>query len=230
MESSVRIGRDEFFIITECATGKPAVTTRVYRGGELLKTRTADHGHIGPEKLDIHELMRIQHDMCTRVLKQEMGALLKHAADYVQEIKELMKKNSFRAAREIASEALSIFPDDLYLRSFYGFLIAKADKRNREGLDLCLKAINTLKSRAPFGAEFFYPVLYLNLGRTYALAGKKWEAINSFSKGLSVEKDNREILWEIKKLGVRRKPPLPFLDRGNALNKYLGILRSYFIK
>lgn len=31
-------------------------------------------------------------------------------------------------------------------------------------------------------------------------------------------------LWEMKKIGARRKPPIPYLKRTNPINKYIGIL------
>jgi hypothetical protein len=60
------------------------------------------------------------------------------------------------------------------------------------------------------------------MGKAYLAANKKKEAYDAFQKGLEIDKKNEDILYEIKKLGMRRKTPLPFLKRSNPLNKYIG--------
>jgi hypothetical protein len=62
------------------------------------------------------------------------------------------------------------------------------------------------------------------LGRTYLIANKKKEAYFSFQKGLENDKKNEDILKELKKIGIRRKPFFPFLKRSNPLNKHIGSL------
>ena len=74
----------------------------------------------------------------------------------------------------------------------------------------------------PFGSEFFYPVFYLNLGRACLKANKKKAAMEAFKNGLKTDPENRDLLWEIKKMGTRKNPPLPFLTRGNPINQYIG--------
>jgi hypothetical protein len=76
------------------------------------------------------------------------------------------------------------------------------------------------------GSEFFYPVFYLNLGRAYLKDDKKNDAVRAFQEGLKNDPENRDILWEMQKLGTRKKLPLPFLSRSNPINVYLGKLFS----
>ena len=76
----------------------------------------------------------------------------------------------------------------------------------------------------PFGSEFFYPIFYLNLGRAYLKGNRKKDAVQAFQEGLKSDPGNRDLLWEIKKIGERRKPPLSFLSRSNPINKYIGML------
>jgi hypothetical protein len=64
--------------------------------------------------------------------------------------------------------------------------------------------------------------LYLNLGRAYVAARRKRDALDAFRKGLEYDKSNREILVEIRALGSRKKAVVPFLDRSNPINKYIG--------
>jgi tetratricopeptide (TPR) repeat protein len=76
----------------------------------------------------------------------------------------------------------------------------------------------------PLGKEFFLPILYLNLGKAYLAANRKKDAYKSFKKGLEIDKKNEALFNELKGLGIRKKPPLPFLQRSNPLNRYLGRL------
>jgi hypothetical protein len=41
--------------------------------------------------------------------------------------------------------------------------------------------------------------------------------------------ENRDLLFELKKLGIRRQSPFSLLKRSNPLNKYIGKL-SYKLK
>ncbi|MGB9715253.1 MAG: hypothetical protein ACPL1G_02400 [Thermodesulfovibrionales bacterium] len=74
----------------------------------------------------------------------------------------------------------------------------------------------------PCGHEFYYPVLYLNLGRSYLASGNKKYAVESFQRGLVFDNDNKELLQEIRRLGIRRKPVVRFLSRSHPVNKYIG--------
>jgi hypothetical protein len=69
-----------------------------------------------------------------------------------------------------------------------------------------------------------YPVFYLNLGRAYLAAGKKKDAIDAFRKGLQYDNGNSDLRKELRGLGMRKKPPVPFLDRSNPINKYIGMI------
>jgi tetratricopeptide (TPR) repeat protein len=82
----------------------------------------------------------------------------------------------------------------------------------------------------PFGSEFFYPAFYLNLGRACLKGNKKAEAIKAFREGLENDPDNHDLLWELRKLGMRKRTPIPFLDRCNPINKYIGLLVSKVAK
>ena len=72
---------------------------------------------------------------------------------------------------------------------------------------------------------FFLPIFYLNLGRVYLNINKKEAALNAFREGLQFDFSDSELLSEIKSLGLRKGRVVPFLDRGNPINKYLGKLR-----
>jgi len=74
--------------------------------------------------------------------------------------------------------------------------------------------------------DFYVPQYYLNLAEIYKLRGNKIRAIETLEAGLKVDNENRAILKELYKYGARRRPTLPFLSRGNPINKNLGIFLS----
>ncbi|TFG88565.1 MAG: tetratricopeptide repeat protein, partial [Candidatus Atribacteria bacterium] len=81
-----------------------------------------------------------------------------------------------------------------------------------------------LNDRSPVSKEIFFPTFYLNLGRAYIVAGKKQDAIEAFQKGLSYDEENKDLLWEARKLGMRKNPVIPYLKRTNPINKYIGMI------
>jgi len=66
-------------------------------------------------------------------------------------------------------------------------------------------------------------VHYLNFGRVYMLSGQRNDAMQIFREGLHHE-ENKDIVAELIKLGMRKSPVIPFFGRENLLNKYLGIV------
>jgi tetratricopeptide (TPR) repeat protein len=145
---------------------------------------------------------------------------------YVREIKRLINKKDMVQALAVVRKVKSEYPEDPYINSYYGYLLAVAEKKYREGIKVCQEAIEALNRSVPFGSEFFYSFFYLNLGRAYQSAGMKKKAIKSFQGGLSYDQENKEIIAELRRLGIRRKLPVPFLPRKNPANKYLGLLSS----
>lgn len=99
--------------------------------------------------------------------------------------------------------------------SYLGLATALAEKKYRAGAQICENAIKK---------EFYNPLFYLNLGKVYVAGGYKSKAIEAFNKGLQIDGSHAEIINELKKMGIRRKPVVPFLTRTHALNKHLGLL------
>ncbi len=129
----------------------------------------------------------------------------KKFTDALDSIKIAIEKGGYENVDEIPP---------MYL-SYLGLITALAEKRYRYGATICEKAIKK---------EFFNPVFYLNLGKVYAAGGYKLKAIDAFNKGLKMDGNHNEIIDELKKMGLRRKPVVPFLTRTHALNKHLGLL------
>jgi len=144
--------------------------------------------------------------------------------DYINEVEALIRTNSRKEAFEILIEALAHYPNNPTLISYRGYLEALVNRQYAEGIKICRQSFKILKDQMSLVEGFFLPVLHLNLGRTYLIGRKKKEAYFSFQKGFEIDKKNEDILKELEKLGVRRKPFFPFLRRNNPLNKYMGIL------
>lgn len=103
-----------------------------------------------------------------------------------------------------------------YYISFVGVSLARAERNWAPALNLCETALGMKRNDAQ---------LYLNLAEVYTSAGRRGEALMILDRALvSLGRDAR-IQRARRKLGSRRPPVLPFLDRENILNKYLGSLR-----
>jgi tetratricopeptide (TPR) repeat protein len=112
----------------------------------------------------------------------------------------------FRAAHRLD-------PGSARYRSFYGLALGLCERRWEQALELCRSAARD---------EFFDPVHYRNLARLHLAFGFKSEAIRLLRRGLMIDPDNQDISDALRRLGVRRRPPLSFLRRENALNRWLG--------
>jgi len=145
-------------------------------------------------------------------------------ADYLKAVRSRLKDGKQKVAFELLQQAAVQFPEDPFILSYYGCLLAVVERKYRTGIETCRKAIALLKKQATFGEEMLYPGFYLNLGRAYLAASKKDDAILAFKKGLQFDHDNSDLLKELRALGVRKPPPVPFLGRTNPINKYIGKL------
>jgi len=101
--------------------------------------------------------------------------------------------------------------------SFLGQAMARCEGRRREGLDLCLHAIKI---------EPFQPENYLNLAEVYVMLRNKRGALRALAQGLRIDPSHDGLLEACRNLGLRRRLPIPFLGRGNFLNRYFGLLSS----
>jgi len=144
--------------------------------------------------------------------------------DFLRIVKTHLVNGKNKEAYFAVQDAALEYPDDPLILSYYGWLQALVDKRYRAGVDKCKMSLSMMQERSTFEVDKRYPVLYLNLGRAYAIAGKKKEALEAFNHGLINDKHNREILQELKALGSRKKTLVPFLDRSNPINKFAGLI------
>lgn len=144
--------------------------------------------------------------------------------DFLRAVRSHLRNGREQDAYALLLQATVRFPDDPVILSYFGCLQAVVGKKFRSGVESCRRAIQLLKQQQTFSEELLYPVFYLNLGRAYVAAGKKRDAIDAFRKGLQHDKGNSELKKEMHRLGVRKQPLVPFLDRSNLINKYIGLI------
>lgn len=145
--------------------------------------------------------------------------------EYLRAAKAHLRNGRQKAAYSVLREAVALYPRDPLLLSYYGCLQALVDKKHLSGAETCRKAIALFQAKASFGEDvLFYPVLYLNLGRVYLSGGKKRYAIDAFNRGLKYDSSHPDLKSELRRLGIRKRPPVPFLSRSNPINKYIGLL------
>ena len=228
LTTRVVIGAKRYLVLTEdYGFEKHLIITQAYLGGKIVSTKKTDYNNIlsAPEPVTrIIELMQDQHEDAITVLRAEhmKGTNL---TDYLDEIRKLIQRKNHKAASTMLTIAFDHFPGDPFLFSYRGYLEAILNKNYKQGIDICLGALKELKGNIPEGLELLYPVLYLNLGKTYLAAGYKKAAMDVFYKGLAYDHEDRDLLREIKKFGARKKPVVGFLPRTHPINKYLGKLR-----
>lgn len=227
-DTEVIVGKEKYLVQTEdCGEKRPLLITRIYLNGQILLTRKTDYNDIldAPDRAGkVQELMQKQHRQAMNMVRAGKFKGAKTTSEYLEGVRELLKGKNKRSALRLLNEALEQYPDDPFILSYHGCLDAIANKNYREGIETCLLAIETLKKKVPFGEDFFFPVFYLNLGRAYLAAGKRKEAMDAFNEGLVIDNQNKDLLWETRKLGMRRKPPVPFLKRSNPINRYIGLM------
>ena len=144
--------------------------------------------------------------------------------DYVREIEALIKRKKHGDALQLLIDAFQYYPDNPVLLSYRGYVEAITMKNYLNSEEICKYAFSVLKKQMPLCDSFFLPILYLNLGRVYIARNDKEKAFQAFKKGYDIDKKNVYILDELRKLGIRKKPIYPFLNRSNTINKFIGKL------
>jgi Flp pilus assembly protein TadD len=108
-----------------------------------------------------------------------------------------------------------------YFLSFVGVSLARAQRKWAPALELCEGALGMKRNDAQ---------LYLNLAEVYTSAGRREEALLTLDRALASLGPVVRVQQARLKLGQRRPPALPFLDRQNVLNRRLGIWRHRILE
>ena len=121
----------------------------------------------------------------------------------------------FEAAMQIETRAGARAPMP-YL-SYYGLSLAMiSGSKVNEARAICERTVRV---------EFFNPDLYLNLARVCVRAGDRRAAFNALVGGLKLNPRHAGLIREIRRIGIRHQPIVPFLDRAGTVNRMLGRLR-----
>ena len=130
-----------------------------------------------------------------------------------------VRKEDYLSGFNILSELYKngFVPGTVEGLSYYGLTLAVLKKKYREAVELCQKAVKQ---------QFLDPYHYTNLSRVYVAMENRKKAVETLEKALAQMPRNKVILNYWKTIGLRRKPPIPFLSRDNPLNKMLGRARA----
>lgn len=222
--TDIRQGDVTYHVQTEDMGEKSCkLVTKVYQKGEVVFSRQTSYLDLAGKE-DSSDLvkarMRQQHDAVVRdfLWERKMG--------FIEEAGRLLRRGGGISARNILKEAMALFPGDPLLRSHHGLLVATVDKKPAEGVRICREAMDVPGGLSTYGSGLYTGVFYLNLGKACLKGGDKAQAIRVFREGLRLDPENKDLLWEMKKMGLRRRPPISILSRGHPLNKYLGLILS----
>jgi len=206
---------------------KKIIMTSVVKDGKIISSRKIDYNDLQGDAdsgRKLSELMHRQHMSAIKMLKEENPGLGKPPSSYLDDVKGLLQAHDHKGAFKMLRTALDEHPFNPFLLSYYGCLDAIVNKNYDHGVDVCKDAIDILKEVVPIGPEVYYPLFYLNLGRAYLAGGDKGNAAETFKKGLKADPQDRDLLREVSKIGMRKKTVVPFLKRSNPINKYIGRL------
>lgn len=101
--------------------------------------------------------------------------------------------------------------------SYCGLAIARAEGRFKDGLALCERAT----IQGCYDAE-----MYLNLAQLHLYHKDRRRAVEVLIQGVRVAPKDLRLHRELRRMSPRARPVLPFLARGNRLNRYLGLTRA----
>lgn len=107
-------------------------------------------------------------------------------------------------------------PKDAGALSYFGLCLALVKKQFKTAIDLCRRAAEL---------EFYNGDHYANLARVYMAAGNRKKAVETAEQGLKLIPEHEYLLDVRKSLGLRSRPPVPFLERSNPINVSLGQAR-----
>jgi tetratricopeptide (TPR) repeat protein len=225
----IEVDGSTFLIQTEDLGAKSCkIITKTYQNGAIVNMTTTDYAHLAADSAPeekIRAFMDSQHKAALETCSQKAQRKKKSKALLGDEMKTSLSKGNLKAALEVTREALQLFPGDPFFLSHCGYLTAVVEKKKRDGCNICEDALRVMSRIPSEDKEFFYPVLYLNLGKAYLTSNQRKAALDAFREGLKHDTKHRELQSHMAKLGRRKNPVIPFLDRSNPINKYLGKLR-----
>jgi Flp pilus assembly protein TadD len=143
--------------------------------------------------------------------------MAEHSAldEFKQGVK-LLRNGQSAEALEYLRHAAELNQQNPYYLSFLGVSVARAQRKWAPAVQLCEAALSLRRNEVQ---------LYLNLAEVYVAAGRRDDAVAVLDRGLLYSRLDVRVRRARAQLGKRNSPVLPFLERGNLLNVYLGKLR-----
>jgi Flp pilus assembly protein TadD len=143
--------------------------------------------------------------------------MAEHSAldEFKQGVK-LLRNGQSQEALEYLRHAAELNQQNPYYLSFLGVSVARAQRKWAPAVQLCETALSLRRNEVQ---------LYLNLAEVYVAAGRRDDAVAVLDRGLLYSRLDVRVRRARAQLGKRNSPVLPFLERGNLLNVYLGKLR-----
>jgi Flp pilus assembly protein TadD len=129
---------------------------------------------------------------------------------------QLLRNGHAASAYEYFRRATESEQQNPYYLSFLGVSVSRARLKWADAVVLCETALSLKRNEAQ---------LYLNLAEVHVSAGRRDDALAVLERGLIYCKADPRIRRARGKLGRRRSPVLPFLEREHFLNRSLGKLR-----
>jgi Tfp pilus assembly protein PilF len=128
-----------------------------------------------------------------------------------------IKRGNYSEAMKLLEQALKISPENPVYLSTMGLCESMLGDPSK-GERMCRTALQTAGNDRD-------PMLFVNLGRVVLEMGDRMKAREYFMKAYKIDNTNAPAALELSRMGVRKKPVLPFLPRNHFLNIYLGKLR-----
>jgi tetratricopeptide (TPR) repeat protein len=128
-----------------------------------------------------------------------------------------IRRNNYGEALRLLEQAIKISPEHPVYLSTMGLCESMMGDPGK-GEKMCRMALQ-------LAGRDRDPMLYVNLGRVLLDGGDRMGARDNFMKAYRKDNTNAPAALELSRMGVRKKPVLPFLGRNNSLNKHLGKLR-----
>ena len=134
-----------------------------------------------------------------------------------QEAEVRLRSHRTEDATVLLQRALEIDAEHAQSLSLFGLCLANRGLEFKRALQCCRRAIR----HDPRSIDF-----HLNIAKVYKLMGDHQSAYKVLLRVWRGNPHDAQAACELARMGVRKQPPLPFLSRSHACNRFLGRLRS----
>jgi tetratricopeptide (TPR) repeat protein len=132
-----------------------------------------------------------------------------------------IQQKAFYTARDHLQEVLRENPNHPQALALYGYVLAFGFRKYEEGLDYLRRAIDQ---------EMYHPDWYVWMAEIYLRLRDRKSAVEAIGTALRWDPHHKGAIALRRKMGVRRRPVLPFLPRSHPLNVWLGKLRHRLLE